>query len=602
MGRLFTPAEFSVSVYRWRMRSQSASSVSFSPKFKSHRKGKGLFIFTATPAYWLMSLMVVPLIISIFLMLAGPALMLGGFALQVMAWLIAPFLAVQALYMTLTWRWGQYFGWLATRWAAFRDRFAGITTNVHLASRRFGSSEGNGFFLTMEPPSLSAGLKPKKVTFEDDRHVTMIAGSRAGKGRDFILPNLSHWQGSVIAYDPSGELVKETAAYRQNVLGQKIVILDPFGVTGYPSDSWNPMAEIDFDHDPLAIDKCHLLAESLHHEQTPDPFWMHAPRKMLASVIGYVGTRSIIENCHLGMVRDLLMTSDPKALWLAMSQNDALGGFLRRFGEANEHRHIEELNSTMELARTAMKWLDSPVMNTFTQSSTFSMRELKEGKVTVYIVMPAGMGGAYTPWLRMLFNAAFDVMQDTSIPKPENDVLFLLDEFPLLGTMERIKRAAGEAAKFGVKLFICAQDLSQLKEHYGQAWETFIANSGLLIMFANNDLDTQQYLSNRLGKEYYQKVSKSKSTSEPWLFESGTKSKSNSTSTSEELRDVARSDEVGHRSSRQSGDAFFFVPGMKPMQLPRASHDRWDMLKTDKQFIPRDDQSESSAITAIAAE
>ena len=93
----------------------------------------------------------------------------------------------------------------------------------------------------------------------------------------------------------------------------------------------------------------------------------------------------------------------------------------------------------------------------FVKQSTFSMRELKEGKATLYVVLPAGQGESYKPWLRMLFNAAFDAMQDMSIPKPQEDVLFVMDEFPLLGKMERIKRAAGEAAKFGVKLFICAQ-------------------------------------------------------------------------------------------------------------------------------------------------
>jgi len=224
----------------------------------------------------------------------------------------------------------------------------------------------------------------------------------------------------------------------------------------------------------------------------------------------------------------------------------------------------------MELARTAMKWLDSPVMTHFSSTSTFSMRELKENKITIYIVMPAAMGQAYAAWLRMLFNAAFDIMQDSSIPKPDKDVLFLMDEFPLLGHMERIKRAAGEAAKFGVKLFICAQDITQLKEHYGQAWETFIANAGLLIMFANNDLETQTYLSNRLGKEYYKKHSNTKGAAG--------RTKSSSSSSSMELRDVARADQVEWQASRGSGDAFFFIPGMKPMRLPRASYDQWGML------------------------
>jgi type IV secretion system protein VirD4 len=289
------------------------------------------------------------------------------------------------------------------------------------------------------------------------------------------------------------------------------------------------------------------------------------------------------------------MTSDLEALWLALSRSEAYGGLIRRFGESNGNRHADELNSTMEISRTAMKWLDSSLMDQFCRASTFSMRELKEQKTSLYIVLPAGMGETYRAWLRLLFNAAFEVMQDMSIPKPDEDVLFLMDEFPLLGKMERIKRAAGEAAKFGVKLFICAQDITQLKEHYGQSWETFIANSGLLIMFANNDLETQSYLSQRLGKEHYMKITHGKSKAG--------ENKSSSTSQSQEIRDVARTDQVSKQVSRQAGEAFFFLSGQKPMRLPRSNYDQWNMIPKAVQEpvadsrLAHDDQS-----TAVAAE
>ncbi|MEM1036577.1 MAG: type IV secretory system conjugative DNA transfer family protein [Pseudomonadota bacterium] len=284
--------------------------------------------------------------------------------------------------------------------------------------------------------------------------------------------------------------------------------------------------------------------------------------------MAYVGTRSVPDQCNLGTVRDLLMTAEPEALWLAMARNDAFRGLIRKFGESNENRHKDELNSTMEIARTAMKWLDSEPMEDFVSDSSFSMRDLKEGETSIYIVLPAGMGDTYKAWLRLLFNAAFEVMQDTKIPKPDDSVRFVMDEFPLLGRMDRIKRAAGEAAKFGIKLFICAQDISQLKENYGEAWETFIANSGLLIMFANNDLETQHYLSNRLGKEKYRKVSYTSS------FQGGS-----STSSSTELQDVARADQVAKQVSRQAGDAFFFIAGHKPLRLPRANYDQWPVFQ-----------------------
>ena len=42
---------------------------------------------------------------------------------------------------------------------------------------------------------------------DDDRHMMTIAGSRAGKGRACIIPNLLHYAGSTLVIDPKGEVV-----------------------------------------------------------------------------------------------------------------------------------------------------------------------------------------------------------------------------------------------------------------------------------------------------------------------------------------------------------------------------------------------------------
>ncbi len=574
------------------------------PSKLSSRKVK-LPSATSAPAYWLMMISVgitIPIILSlivIFMALTYEFWMwvFGAFAGLFILIGITLFLTGLgiAIYLTTSRQWHAFVGWWLDRLARLKDRFSSVRSSTRLIRKELADTEtGSGFFISMAESQRFPKRPVERLTFDDDRHVTMIAGSRAGKGRAFIVPNLAHWKGSTIVYDPSGENYLLTAQYRREVLGQKVVLLDPFGVTGDPTDYWNPMQEVDFDTDPLAIDKCHMLAESLHADQGTDPFWMHAPRKLLAMLIAFVGTRAIQEQMNLKQVRDLLMSGDPSALWIAMSRSEAFGGLIRRFAESNEHRHQEELASTMEIARTAMKWLDSGVMADSTAQSSFSMKELKGGNVSVYIVLPAAMGDAYKAWMRMLFNAAFDAMQDMSISKPEHSTLFLLDEFPLLGRMDRIKRAAGEAAKFGVKLFVCAQDIGQLKEQYGyEAWETFIANSGTLIMFSNNDVDTQQYLSARLGKEYYKAYSHS----------SG--GVGSSTSYSWQLREVARPDQVEKLSSRQSGDAYVFIPGAKPMLIPRANYDQWNMLaipEVTRASTPQQTSNSNNKIVPVAAE
>ena len=61
----------------------------------------------------------------------------------------------------------------------------------------------------------------------DDRHALTIAGSRAGKGRAAIIPNMLRYSGSVLAIDPKGELALATAEVRASKLGQRVVVVDP---------------------------------------------------------------------------------------------------------------------------------------------------------------------------------------------------------------------------------------------------------------------------------------------------------------------------------------------------------------------------------------
>ncbi|MDR1621427.1 MAG: type IV secretory system conjugative DNA transfer family protein [Synergistaceae bacterium] len=46
------------------------------------------------------------------------------------------------------------------------------------------------------------------------------------------MPNLLNYPGSVVVVDSKGENYAVTAGFRANRLGQQIVCLDPFGITG----------------------------------------------------------------------------------------------------------------------------------------------------------------------------------------------------------------------------------------------------------------------------------------------------------------------------------------------------------------------------------
>ncbi|MEM9940722.1 MAG: type IV secretory system conjugative DNA transfer family protein [Planctomycetota bacterium] len=81
----------------------------------------------------------------------------------------------------------------------------------------------------------------------DDRHHFLLAGSRGGKGRSVLTPNLIMLprETSVLVLDPKGDLAAVTAKYRNLELGQDVAVTDPFDCSGSQTrayrKSFNPI-------------------------------------------------------------------------------------------------------------------------------------------------------------------------------------------------------------------------------------------------------------------------------------------------------------------------------------------------------------------------
>ncbi len=71
-------------------------------------------------------------------------------------------------------------------------------------------------------------------------HLISFAPTGSGKTWTLAIPTLLDYPGSVVAFDPKGELTKATAGARQ-AMGQDVIILDPFEITSLEAESLNPM-------------------------------------------------------------------------------------------------------------------------------------------------------------------------------------------------------------------------------------------------------------------------------------------------------------------------------------------------------------------------
>lgn len=381
---------------------------------------------------------------------------------------------------------------------------------------------------------LIGALGPHLIGIEDDRHILTVAGSRSGKSVG-LVSNLLFYRGSILATDPKGELAELTAP-RRAAMGQKIYVLDPFR---YASDSveqyrasYNPMHVLAIDS-PTFLEDAALIAESIvvQAADQKEPHWDESAKNFIEGVIVHVATAAHYDGRrHMVTVRELLK----KALWVPSADGaDATGKKKRASSKPllydemmrNAHR-LEADAATADIGSSLMaaaldfygkgetevagvhstvnrhtKFLDYSAFRKVLQENDFDLEELKRNPagVSIYLCFPATRVEMSRRWMRIFVNQLLDAMERERI-KPQVPVLACLDEFPALGYMKQLETASGLIASFGVKLWVILQDWSQGKALYGDRWETFAGNAGVMQFFGNNDVTTTEYISRKLGK------------------------------------------------------------------------------------------------------
>jgi type IV secretion system protein VirD4 len=131
----------------------------------------------------------------------------------------------------------------------------------------------------------------------------------------------------------------------------------------------------------------------------------------------------------------------------------------------------------------------------------FEFRDVRDGRTTLYIVVPPDYLSEYRSVLRVLIGIAMREMRRTwtSEVKKKPPVLFMLDEFPQLGYMQPIEEALLYLAGYGIRFWFFVQDLSQLQLHYPNSWRTFMANTGTQCFFGVSDIGTANLVSEMAG-------------------------------------------------------------------------------------------------------
>jgi type IV secretory pathway TraG/TraD family ATPase VirD4 len=192
------------------------------------------------------------------------------------------------------------------------------------------------------------------------------------------------------------------------------------------------------------------------------------------------------------------------ARWAIRHTNDPfLIARLSRYA-AEKAEDIRSLNEVIENTRTELSFLLEEMTAETLSRSDVTFSRCKRKVTSIYIIPPDEADGRF---LRLLLYSALAELLRRD-PKGNHRTLIMADEYYSL-RMQQGDQIFATARKFNTQLWVCLQDMAQLKALHPQTSETFINNAGVLQWLDAGDLQGSRYVSELCGDTEVYGTSKS---------------------------------------------------------------------------------------------
>lgn len=408
---------------------------------------------------------------------------------------------------------------------------------------------------------------PEMVRLNRAVHTAVFAPTGSGKGVSLVVPFLLDCPDSCVVIDPKGENARITAEARRK-MGHRVVMLDPFNVVTDTPDTFNPLDLVD-ETSPLAMDDCRAIAKELvvRTGMEPDPHWNDNAESTIAAMMA----ASVLVGGHHRSFQAVRMqltnTAARETTLKEMSASDEWGGMVQRIGNQVANFKDKELAGVLSTANRHTAFLDTLPVAASTKASSFDLKELPMGKMTVYLILPPEYLRSQSALLRMWIGAMLRVCVRNGTQE-RNKVHLVLDESAALGRLEVLEDAVDKYRGYGVRLQFYYQSIGQLKKCWPEGQDQTLLSNTTQVFFAVNDQTTAEYVSNRLGEDTI--VVASGGTNSGGSFQSSSPDAGTSRSQSwgrndnwaQQARKLLKPEEVAGLSPRV---AITFAPGIPPL-------------------------------------
>ena len=374
-------------------------------------------------------------------------------------------------------------------------------------------------------------LRPSRIiSHAGETSTLMVAPSRSGKGVSTVIPSLLSWAGSVIVFDPKAENWHITAGFRRafsHTLRFSPVIKDSvhFNILAEVRPGENAVRDAEIIADILTAPQDESAAKGENQQHFID-----TAKNLLTGAILHVLASPEISDKSLGGVLDFLSSSALDAdgkedfgagICKQMIFGEHMGDLhpiIESIGNQQLARADRERSSVFSTAVRAVQIFKDPLIRRNTSESDFTLEDFagSSSPISLYLTVPYSDIDRLSSLLRLLISFVIRRFAEGETRygevKLKNRILFLLDEFPILGSFPFLEKTMGLLTGYGMSFLVICQSLQQLIKLYGPN-NSFLEHCKTWITYAPGDLNSAKTFSEVTGKESIWKGSVSTSGS-----------------------------------------------------------------------------------------
>ena len=318
-------------------------------------------------------------------------------------------------------------------------------------SRTWARRQGRGPLITMNPT-------------DGNGHVLVLAASAGYKTSGIVIPNILHYDGPLVVFDPKGDLYARTKDARR-AMGYTAVVIDA-------QNGFDPFKMIA----PLATQVpsvYHTMAKTLmplkSHTSTASEFFHDMTVSLFAALTAHFVAENkanvaqaishFINRKREVVIRQARKIAEEHSLAFIKHELEGLA--------AVDDRTFPGLVKGISNKLSFIQFPDIANYATSRRSPQDHLASLGP-KNDIYISIPGLFLQDFAPFPRLLIGSMFVVSELLEQPdRPRARRLFLIDEARVLGGMDVLNNVRDAGRSIGMHLMLIYQNLGQLNEAWG---------------------------------------------------------------------------------------------------------------------------------------